>query len=143
MFMSNQQNEIIEEAKKEFLDEQLLQLPATISKITTMANRALRIVFDSQEELNDEQRSKLIACDDRLGWLCFLPGESMIGVNEVADLPELKDESEQKTPSQRLRGVIFLNWEQQTGEYKSKYPFEIYYRGQMEKIIEAYKQKLN
>lgn len=141
--MSNQQNDIINESKKEFLDEQILQLPATISKITTMANRCLRLVCDTQEGISDEVMAKILNVYDRLGWLSFLPGETMIEADQVADLPELKDEAEQKSPSQRLRGVLFLNWEQQSVDYKNKYPFEIYYRGQMEKIIEKLKEKLN
>jgi len=45
---------------------------------------------------------------------------------------------EGKSPSQRLRAVLYVLWSQkQTGD------FEVYYRSQMEKLIEHFKNKLD
>lgn len=57
--------------------------------------------------------------------------------------PETKKEIAKpkvKSPSQRLRAVLWLLWEQQ---YKHKYPdFENYYLVSIEKLIDAIKTKL-
>lgn len=57
---------------------------------------------------------------------------------EPAQLKEVKGQFDTKTPSQRLRAVLFILWKQigQTGE------FEDFYRNEMETIINIYKNKL-
>ena len=42
------------------------------------------------------------------------------------------------SPSKRLRNVIFKRWE--NSEFFSKYPFDKYYKMQMESIIESQKE---
>jgi hypothetical protein len=46
-----------------------------------------------------------------------------------------------KTPSQRLRAVLWLLWEQNTGNLEPDL-FEEWYNIQMEKVIQAVKNKL-
>ncbi len=47
----------------------------------------------------------------------------------------------QKSPSERLRAMLFIYWEQRL---KDRYPdFEKYYMLQIDKIIEQFKNKLN
>ena len=57
---------------------------------------------------------------------------------EADHLHEVKAEFEEKTPSQRLRSVIFIWWKQQNepGE------FQMFYKKQMEKLIDFIKTKL-
>jgi hypothetical protein len=54
------------------------------------------------------------------------------------DVMQVQKEVIHKSPSQRMRSVIFLLWKQ-TGE---EVPFEIYYNQTMEKIIDHLKSKL-
>ncbi len=61
---------------------------------------------------------------------------------QSSDLPEDDvplDEGESKTPSQRLRAVLFVYWKEVKG---GKGDFNAWYRGIMEKLIEQYKGKL-
>ena len=51
---------------------------------------------------------------------------------------EIKAPLSTKTPSQRLRAVLFIAWKQ-AGEFGS---FETQYDTEMNRIIEAYKKKL-
>lgn len=54
---------------------------------------------------------------------------------------EVKSEVNEKTPSQRLRGVLFILWKQ---EYMDKYgTFNEFYQRTMEKVIDQYKLKLD
>lgn len=125
-------------------NESLLQLPATISKIITMSNRCLRLHIDTQENLADEEISKIVANHDKLGWFTFVAGvEKSIKAEDLLDLPELKDETDQKSPSQRLRAVMYIEWDKKSAPYKTKWPFEVYYRGEMERIIDKRKEALN
>jgi len=49
-------------------------------------------------------------------------------------------EDNSKTPGQRLRGVLYKNWEQNKEGYDT---FADYYRSKMEVIITHYKGKLD
>lgn len=51
---------------------------------------------------------------------------------------EVKGEMDEKTPSERLRGCLYV-WHQQSGD---KGTFQDWYRVKMEKIIESVKSKL-
>lgn len=120
------------------MKKQILQVPAVISKASTMANRVLRLQIDTQENLTDEQISKLISKIDKYGWFVFLEDEA-IDESDIINLPELpKREEDKKSPSQRLYNSLYIFWKQQ-GE---KGDFELYYRNQMEKFINAIKERL-
>lgn len=56
------------------------------------------------------------------------------------DIPTVKVEKdlEQRTPSQRLRNVMYRCWEKE-----KDIEFEEYYRQQMERLIDLYKSKLD
>lgn len=56
-----------------------------------------------------------------------------------SDVIEVRKEMEGKSPASRLRAVIFILWKQ-SGE---KEAFEMYYASKMEKIISAYKVKID
>jgi len=55
-----------------------------------------------------------------------------------AELKEVRGQFETRTPSQRLRALIYVHWKQASGQGE----FDEYYRRQMETIIESWKQKL-
>ena len=56
----------------------------------------------------------------------------------IGGVKEIKGEFDRKTPSQRLRDVLYVWWKQIEGAGE----FDDFYRKQMDKIIEAYKAKL-
>lgn len=117
--------------------EIMFQVPASIEKVETMADRCLKLRIDTSIELPPEEEAKIMALRNKNGWLLFKPSEIKI---EDIDVPEVVPEfKSDKTPSQRLRAVIFVNWEQSTNKLKG---FESYYREQMEFIINKYKEKL-
>lgn len=63
---------------------------------------------------------------------------------EISEIQEVKAGLDEKTPSQRLRGVLFLLWKQQTKETDLEVmSFEVYYRQYMERLIESAKNKLH
>ena len=61
--------------------------------------------------------------------------------DELEDLNSLKSDLEtNKTPSQRLRGILYLNYEKDNEGYKD---FTTYYVSKMERICDHYKTKLD
>lgn len=115
---------------------EILQVPAELSKFSAMSHRSLRIVFDTQENLTDEQVSKITSNHERTGWLAFLVSEKNIQIEDIKDLPEIESDS-YKTPSQRQRAVLYRIWEHQ-GKGKS---FEEFYLIMMDKIANWLKEK--
>lgn len=111
-------------------------LPAVISKVSTMSDNTIRIQVDCQE-MNPDQTTEIFRLKGSLGWFFF--HEKPISEIETKDLPEIKMEKWEKSPSQRLRAVFYLLWE----KTQSPLPFDPWYRAEMEKIIESYKLKLD
>jgi hypothetical protein len=111
------------------------QVPGAIVKISTLAH-SLRLVLDTQENLSDEAKARLFELHNKLGWFTF--NVHQIEAESLVDLPELKTDSN-KTPSQRLRAVLYLNWKQDAAGFKD---FDSYYVSYMEKIITHLKEKL-
>ena len=120
--------------------EELLQVPGTITKVTSMANRRQRIQIDTQENLSDEQIVGLSPKIDKFGWFVFLE-DKKIQPDQVMDLPALpvKRDEEKKSPSRRLHDVLYIYWKQQG----SQGDFEVFYRGWMDSKIDQIKETLN
>lgn len=117
--------------------KKLLKAPATISKITTMEDRVLRLQVDCQE-MTTEDEAILLGLRDRLGWFLFAENSKDIQPEDMVDLPEIKTEKGQKTDSQRLRAILFVYWKQQ----KREEDFELFYKQYINKVIENIKSKL-
>ena len=58
---------------------------------------------------------------------------------EMMDATQITAVKKNKTESQRLRAVLYRFWEQTGGEMDA----ELFYKTEMNKIIEHYKSKLN
>lgn len=116
----------------------LSQIPSTITKITTMSNRMLRVQIDTQENLTDKDISSLMTKVEKYGWFCFLEDKN-ISEEDVLKLPPLPKLPENiKSPSQRQRAVLYRLWEQNG----KKGDFELFYNRYMERSINAIKEKL-
>lgn len=114
----------------------MFQVPATVTKISTFADHSLRLQVDTDRELSPEENALVFSLYNKSGWFIFK--ESEITVDDL-ELPEYKKEfKEDKTPSQRLRAVIFLLWKQSKNEMSS----DDFYKRELDKIIEHYKGKL-
>lgn len=112
-----------------------VSIPATITKITTMADKSIRLFVDTQE-LDSETKNRVFEMYDKLGYFFF--AEEQIRKIDTSKLPEITLDEGEKSPSQRLRAAIFVFHEQQ----KIKEPFEVYYRRVMDKFIGQIKEKL-
>jgi hypothetical protein len=111
----------------------MLKLNAYLTGFSSKSDGSASVRFSTQE-LTSEDFSTLKKYLNEFGYLLFK--ESYIKENEIPDEEPLEDD--QKSPSKRLKAVLFLVWKK-TGE---KDEFNTYYRKQMEKFINVVKDKL-
>lgn len=111
----------------------MIKLPAYIVGYNRKADRSCSIRLETQE-LTGEQLLELDKHYQAFGW--FLFDENNISLK---DIPEEEAEDKDKSPSKRLKAVIFILWKQSGSEGD----FNAYYREKMEKLINFIKEKLD
>ena len=113
----------------------MFQLPATIDGVRTLKDGGLRMTVDTNE-LSTEEMAEVFTLKEKFVWLAI--AETDIKEDEL-NVPEVMTEfKNEKTPSQRLRNVIYVYWEQN----KPTKTFDEFYRQKMEQIISFIKDKL-
>ncbi len=106
----------------------------TLTRCTTLSDYGLSIGFHTKE-LTPEEKLMVLMMHNQNGWLLFKPDEIM-----ETEVPKQPTNMDTKTPSQRLRGVLFRLYEQTKDGSED---FEQYYRRQMEKLIEHVKARID
>lgn len=109
-----------------------IQLPAIFSGMSSRADGGWGLRFVTRE-LRPEEVLELSNRKNTEGWLLYAPNEL-----KVVDVPKYDAELKKKTHSQRLRAVLYKQWEQlSSGE-----DFESFYFNRMEEIITSQKDML-
>lgn len=110
-----------------------IQLQATLKGFSSRSDGSASIRFVTQE-ISGEDFSKLQEYLNDFGWVLF-------SANEIteSDIPTADAEDTNKTPSKRIRSVLFIYWKQRGG----KGNFEDFYSRSMEKFIDQIKSKLD
>ena len=118
-----------------------LQIPTYLNKYSSLNTGGLKIEFVTQENVDAELLSNIISLKDKLGYLFF--GVNQIEAVDLLNLPKIDKTKymDGKTPSQRLRAVLFLLWQQTVKE--NGVDKEKFYEEQMERIINWVKEKLD
>lgn len=106
--------------------------PVILTGAATRSDGSLSLRFSTPELAPDEKVAFMELQNKNLKLLLQPDGE------QLEALKEIKGEFDSRTPSQRLRSVLFVWWSQagKQGE------FEDFYLKKMEGLIEAVKQKL-
>lgn len=113
----------------------LFQIEAQIAKLETQSDGGIRIVVDTQELTDPEQLKNLFSLRKSTGFFLFKSAGIVAG-----DLPKAETvEDKERTPSERLRAVIFVFWKEVKG---GKGDFNAFYRETIEKYIVNIKEKL-
>lgn len=112
-------------------------LACEVSKISTLVDGSLNIVLNTQE-LSNGKAAEVLGL--RKKPCAVYLSEKAISEAEQHNVDKIDVEIGMKTPSQRLRSLLFLNWQRDPDGYKDS---ESYYRAKMEKIIEQLKARLN
>lgn len=110
---------------------------AYISKLTTLVgDNTIRLTVDCQE-MSPEQEAELFRLKRKMGWFFFL--EKPEAEIDPKALPDVAMDAKEKTPSQRLRAVIWHHWDRSD----KTLTFEQFYQQKMDGIINYLKDKLN
>lgn len=117
------------------MKKEILKVAATVEQVKTLADGGLRLYVDTQELLS-EDKGKVMAMHKQMGVFVFSPQD--IQEDDLKDLPQVKLEEGEKQPSARLRGVLYVYWDQ----HKVGMPFELFYRKEVERFIDSVKAKL-
>ena len=119
------------------MPEEILQIPATIESINSRVDGTWSLKIGTQE-LNEENAKVIIKLNRKLGYFIFK--ETPLEEADLINIPEARPEfAGDKTPGQRLRGVLYVLWEQT----KPTKPFDEFYRRKMEQIIMWAKEKFD
>jgi len=111
------------------------QVAAQLIGISTRADNSIGMRFVTNKEVLDkEELVTLFSYNHQLGWLLFRENAF-----DDVDIPAGDAQDSHKTPSQRLRGVLYRVFEL-TGRPKGE--FNAWYLNEMERIIDHYKDKL-
>jgi len=120
------------------MNDELLQIPAHFDKVSTKKSGAWIFTFETIDFLDGETISKFTKLAHTDGNILF--ATRRLDMKDLANIPEPDETSKTdgKTPSQRLRAVLFVRWKQlgKTGD------FDAYYRKSMEHFIDTVKEKL-
>lgn len=113
-----------------------IQVEAHMLMPTFRKDRCGTLKFTTARELTQDEREILLEAgvNDELGWVIWSPNELQVG-----DLPSEPASDALKSPSKRLRDVLYVLYQQEgrTGQ------FEAFYAEKMEKFIDHVKTKLD
>ena len=116
----------------------MLRIPATLEQYSSLKDKSLKLVFETIEP-TPEQITEIGTSLQSAGYLVF--SNDNFNSKEIDDIKALRADftDKKKSPSNRLRNVLFLNFESNKEKFES---FEDYYKHKMEIIINHYKSKL-
>jgi hypothetical protein len=121
------------------MNANIFQVPASISKVTTMGDRSLRLQVDVERELSPEENGKVFSLYNTLGYFVFKNAD--IAEEDLIDLPEEKVEfKDQKSSSQILRNRLFVYYKDKFGKTDG---FEDWRKKEMERIGKHYLDKID
>lgn len=112
-------------------------MPAVLEGVSTLKDGGVSLRFHTQE-LTAEEKANMFSWADRFGWLLFK--ETEFKDNDTKELEAIRRDTGGKSPSQRLRGALYVLY-QQRGDTSTT--FEQFYSQQMEKVINQVKSMLD
>lgn len=112
-------------------------LSCMIQGLSSLKDGSVKIVLETQE-MSPAKIGELFTLRNQIAVVYISP--KTISKREMDQVNAIDPEFKGKTPSQRLRAVLFLNWEHDNEGYKD---FELFYRSKMESIITTYKSNLD
>lgn len=111
----------------------IFDVPAILTVGAPTHDGGMRLRIETQE-LPDEQKLELLKCNNKFGHVLFKENSF-----QQSDIPTEDVEDRTKTPSKRLRAVLYILHAQSGGKKEN---FENFYREKMEKIIDQIKNRL-
>jgi len=119
--------------------EKGIVMQAIIEGVRTRKDRTLSVTLGTQE-LTPEFAARLFAVNNNIANVYISPNAIQTDLMKEIDLAGIDMVDIQKTPSKRLKAVMYLLWKQDPEGYDDP---NLYYQFQMEKIIKHFKKGLS
>lgn len=116
------------------MSELVFHSEGVLRRLQTMSDGGVRVIFDTQELSPANAAALHMFVHQYCGIGLAARSEKPVSVNA----PEIVLEEQEKSPSTRLRSVLFLLWK----ERGSEGDFDSYYRKTMNNLIDQFKSKL-
>ena len=119
-----------------------------IDKVSTLADGSLR-VYVGTPELSHETMVSVFSLIKKPGFVLISTNPINQDQIDAVEKATTNAEFSEKTPSQRMRGVLYRLWEKtqpktMNGDGVMEYvDFDLFYKRQMNKIIDHFKAKLD
>ncbi len=119
-----------------------------IDKVSTLADGSLR-VYVGTPELSSETMVNVFSLIKKPGFVLISANAINQDQIDAVEKATTNAEFSEKTPSQRMRGVLYKIWEKtqpktMNGNGEMEYvDFDLFYKRQMNKIIDHFKTKLD
>lgn len=116
----------------------MIVINAVLDSFRSLKDKTLKLSFETNEP-TAEQLQNIALNSQKYGYLVF--SGQQLTPEQLEEIDKAKNDlyDNNKTPSKRLRNVLYVWYEQDTKGFKT---FEDYYLYQMERIIENVKSKL-
>jgi hypothetical protein len=116
----------------------MIILPAQIEGLTSRKDKTIKVTFGTQE-LSPNDAAQVFQLNQRFCYIAIK--EESFQKEELDNLDSIKTELESnKTPSQRLRGILYISYQQNDEGFKD---FMTYYISKINKLCEHFKSKLD
>ena len=120
------------------MDKIIFQVRGFLTGIKTKTN-SWEIKFETDENVPGDKIAIFADLKNKPGYMTV--SSHLVEAEDIIDLPPIRPvEKSDKTPSERLRSVMFLLWKQNSEGFKTA---DEYYRFKMEKLINHYKDHLD
>ena len=117
----------------------MIVIPCTVDSIRSLKDKSVKIGFETQE-LPPNKAGDLFSMQGAFGFMAFKLEPFNKKEIEMLEATEVDlDYSQGKSPSQRLRGVMYRLWEKNNEGYDD---YNLFYIYKMEQICNHYKSKL-
>lgn len=116
-------------------NNRIIQVPVTLDSANRKKDRSVKLSFTTTREISTEEYLTIDEYYQSIGWLLFKENE----FNDE-DVPKEQAESDTKTPSQRLRSVLYVYHLENGGAPET---FRQFYEASLEKYINNVKEKLD
>lgn len=117
----------------------MLIIPAILESHRSLKDKTLKLTFETSEP-TPEQLVAIAMNTQKYGFLAFKDNPFKEKEKEMLSTIKTDFEDTGKSKAQRLRGVLYRNWEQKSDDYKV---FDDYYNHHMEVMITHWKNKLD
>ena len=114
-------------------------IPGQLVTFQSLKDRTLKLIFETGEPTPDQMAGVMYSLQ-KAGYIAFNPDAFKQKEKDMLGSMKVDYDDVGKSKAQRLRAVLFRNWEQANGGYDV---FDDYYNANMERMITHWKNKLD